>query len=299
MELMVALAITSIIVTVLVSVTSIAMETWNRSRSELRASRQAKSMIDSMAKDLECLVARRGNTNEWLSALSETAANLPGSSNLKSTNASRLIFFASVTDRYNGEIGKAADLGGDVSCLAYQLEYKNAIRPLDAGFRTFILRRVQKNPNLAFTDLMGKTDSTVAAKSLDNIFIAAYPSDLSDAKNFVCENIYQFSLTFNVEVNVAGVLTNVPVTVAQTNGAQTTTSFRITGAGITTGITGGTVTAAQVATGRVTSVQISVSVLSDFGVEQARTRTFTTATQADFLAKNSYQYSKLVQLPTM
>jgi uncharacterized protein (TIGR02599 family) len=68
MELMVAMAITTIIVTVLVSITSIALDTWNRSRSELRASRQAKGMIDSMARDFEALVTRRGNTNEWLSA---------------------------------------------------------------------------------------------------------------------------------------------------------------------------------------------------------------------------------------
>jgi len=34
MELIVAMAITTIIVSVLVSVTSIAMDTWNRSRSE-------------------------------------------------------------------------------------------------------------------------------------------------------------------------------------------------------------------------------------------------------------------------
>ena len=39
MELMVAMAITTIIVTVLVSITSIALDTWNRSRTELRASR--------------------------------------------------------------------------------------------------------------------------------------------------------------------------------------------------------------------------------------------------------------------
>ena len=69
MELMVAMAITTIIVTVLVSITSIALETWNRSRAELRASRQAKSMIDTLARDFESLVTRRGNNNEWLSAV--------------------------------------------------------------------------------------------------------------------------------------------------------------------------------------------------------------------------------------
>ena len=60
MELMVAMAITTIIVTVLVSITSLALDTWNRSRAELRASRQAKTMIDTMSRDFESLVVRRG-----------------------------------------------------------------------------------------------------------------------------------------------------------------------------------------------------------------------------------------------
>ena len=73
MELMVAMAITVIIVTVLVSITSIAIETWNRSRSELRAARQAKSMVDTLARDFEAMVTRPGGKDpvsgksfEWL-----------------------------------------------------------------------------------------------------------------------------------------------------------------------------------------------------------------------------------------
>ncbi|MDP4722403.1 MAG: type II secretion system GspH family protein, partial [Akkermansiaceae bacterium] len=69
-ELLVAMAITTLIVTVLVSITSLALDTWNRSRSEIRASRQAKAMVDSMASDFESMVSRRGNNFEWLFARS-------------------------------------------------------------------------------------------------------------------------------------------------------------------------------------------------------------------------------------
>ena len=93
MELMVAMAITTIIVTVLVSITSIATDTWNRSRAELRAMRQGKAMVESMARDFEALVVRKGNEFEWLSA--ETPSSMPGGSggNLESSNACDLIFF--------------------------------------------------------------------------------------------------------------------------------------------------------------------------------------------------------------
>jgi hypothetical protein len=51
--------------------------------------------------------------------------------------------------------------------------------------------------------------------------------------------------------------------------------------------------------GRVTAMEVSVTVISDFGIDQLKRRTFTETQQAEFLAKNSYQYTKLVQLPSM
>ena len=44
-------------------------------------------------------------------------------------------------------------------------------------------------------------------------------------------------------------------------------------------------------------MELSLSILTDFGIEQLKNRTFTAAQQADFLAKHSYQYTKLVQVP--
>ena len=295
MELLVAMTITTIIVGVLVSITSIAMDSWNRSRAELRAARQAKAMVDTMAHDLEALITRRGNTNEWLSAIS--AATLPGV-NFKSTNAAELIFFSAATDRYNGQIGVAdTDLGGDVSCVAYRLNYKD---PITTGgtFTTFVLNRLLVDPNETFTNLLGKPDLTAA--------FASYSTKLDAAENFVCENIYQFTLTFHVEVTqVSGstsTLVTVPVTIGQSSSGQTVTSMKIQGSGIITdpAVAVGTVTAAELKTGRVTAVEIAVTVLSDFGIDQLRKRTFTgDAQKAAFLAKNGYQYTKLVQVPGM
>ena len=304
MELMVAMAITTIIVTVLVSITSIALDTWNRSRAEIRASRQAKSMIDTMARDFESLVTRRGNTNEWLSA---TANTKPIGNKLESSNASELIFFTAVTDRYEGQIGSATDKGGDVSCVAYRLEYRD---PIDSGgssnFETFVLNRLLIDPDKTFTDLLGKTDSTNTGKSLETVFSAAFSSQLSDPKNFVCENVFQFSVTFHVQVTDATQtppVFDVPVTIGPNNSAQTTKTFVVQGTGIKTEISGGTVTPAQLASGRVTAMEVSVTVISDFGIDQLRTRFKTTsptpAQLADLLAKHSYEYTKLVQLPSM
>ena len=293
MELMVAMAITTIIVTVLVSITSIALDTRNRSRAELRASRQAKSMMDTMARDFEAMVSRRGNTNQWLTA--KTASETVGE-NLESTNSAELIFFTAVTDRYNGEIAVAGtDLGGDVSCVAYRLGYRDPINPTNVGFETFVLNRLLVNPNETFTDLLGKPD-------LNSAF-STYLTKVENPENFVCENVFQFSVTFHVEVNkVVGTtmtVVNVPVTIGKTSSNTVTQEFKISGNGLETDLVGGTVTADEMRSGRIKGVEIAMTVISDFGIDQLRRRTFTDAQKAEFMAQNSYEYAKYVQIPGM
>lgn len=296
-ELMVAMAITVIIVTVLVSVTSIALDTWNRSRSELRAARQAKAMVDTMARDFEAMVIRSGNPYEWLSIDAAKTAS-PGPANLPSNNASELIFFSAATDRYKGNIGGTGDLGGDVSCVGYQLFWKD---PIDQGgipFETFVFNRLLVDPKPTFDGLLGKTDLSVAFSSLGG--------NIQQTENFVCENVFQFTILFHVEVikttgtppNVTQTIVNAIVPVG-TEG-ETAETFKVRGNGIITDFTSTNFTEEELKAGRLKAVEISLTVLSDTGVDQLRTRTNLSGNKlSEFMAKNSYQYSKLVQVPGM
>ncbi len=289
-ELMVAMAITTIIVTVLVSVTSIALDTWNRSRAEVRAARQAKAMTDTMARDFEALVTRKGNNYQWLFG---DGSSTPPGENLPSTNANELIFFTSATDRYEGQINTAEDEGGDVSCVAYRLEYKDPITGDNTGFPTYVLNRLLVDPDETFNDLLGKEDLKTA--------FSKYSTQLSEAENFVCENVYQFSTTFHVEVMSDGERISVPITLGSSNSGQTVSEFSINGDGLGGSLQGASgVTSDELKAGRVTAVEIALTVLSDFAVDQLRNRRFPTpAAQAEFLAENSYQYSKVVEVPGM
>jgi len=298
MELMVAMAITSIIVTVLVSVTSVALETWNRSRAELRASHMGKMAVDYMARDLEVLVTRSGNTNDWCQAILDPELSTYGDS-LVSSNASRLIFFTGATDRYDGNAGDPTlDKGGDVSCVAYLMRFRDPVNSKSFGskFKTYVLNRKLVDPNTAFTQLLGATDSRDPAKYLDPLFAGFYSSaTISNKPNFLCENIYQFTLTFHVQTSdttkIPAVLTNIPVRMGASSDAVQ--SFRVTGTGIVTDPPN-----PLVAAGRLRAVEISVTVISDFGIDQLSKRKFANASkQAEFLAKNSYQYTKVVQVP--
>ncbi len=294
-ELLVAMTITTLIVTVLVSITSLAMDTWNHSRAELRAARQAKSLVDSMAGDFEGMVIRRGNPYEWLSAVSTIPTN--GGSN----NAAKLIFFTAATDRYNGEIGNSVDNGGDVSCVAYSLDYRDPIA-VGTPYKTFVINRYLVNPDQTFGTAaspgpLGQTNLTTAFSSFD--------TKLADQTNFVCENVFQFTVTFHVEAtHTAGATTtliDVPVTIGKTSSGQVVDKLYIKGAGITTPASfspPSSVTAGEFQAGRVKSVEIALTVLSDQGTDMLRKKS-SLASDPKFLAKNSYQYSKRVQIPGM
>ena len=296
MELMVAMAITTIIVTVLVSVTSIAVETWNRSRSELRASRMGKMMLDYMARDFESLVARRGNSSEWLSVID---APVSGSSSLDSSSASRLVFFTAATDRYDGNVGiPKLDGGGDVCCVAYLLDYKRPIIVGSSDFRTFVFNRKLVDPDKTFTQLLGESS---ASKSLDSVFTGIYPvENISNAGNYICENIYQFSTSFLVQVTDASTTPPVTRNVRVPMGGSGAKSFRVLGTGILTDYSGQDKD--LVPSGRLMAVEISTTVLTDFAMDQiqAGRRAFSTdKAKSDFLAKYSYNFTKTIQLSTL
>ena len=290
-ELLVAMAITTIIVTVLVSVTAMALDTWNRSRAEIRAARQAKSMIDSMARDFESFVSRKGNTFEWLYAKSVPPDKGPNGS--LSPNAIDLVFFSAATDRYNGKIGTATDLGGDVSTVGYKLTYKDPIAgAVNDEFKTFVLYRKLVDPKETFEKILGQA-------IIKTPFDAASGTAIDKEENFICENVYQFTVTFHVSTTTTTGLKSVTVPVGK--GANSTEEFRITGSGIqTTYDPDGAKEPdnAQLKAGRLSAAEISITVLSDFGMQQMRRRSDLTGTKlAEFIAKNSYQYSKVVQMP--
>lgn len=312
LELIVAMAITTIIVTILVSVTSVALDTFNRSRSELRAARQAKSMIDSMARDLEALVIRTGNSSQWLSATSEELETTGG--NLPSTSAPKLIFFTTATDRYDGQIAGTGDAGGDVSCVAYELRYDDPIQQEDSALKTFVLNRLLVNPDMTFNSILGVTNSFDPTQSLAAVFKTYNDSlgpqtNLAAGNNFIAENIYQFTITFNVEIatlsNGIPTFVTVPIYVGLPNSDNNLSDnfvekFEMNGDSLTLSADAGGYTVAELKSGKVISMTIATTVISDFATDQARSRPDlrnNPTKRSQFLDKNSYQYSKSIQIP--
>lgn len=290
-ELMVSMGITAIIVTVLVTITGVATDTWTRSRSEIRAARQAKSFLDTMSKDFEAMVSRRGNNFEWLHAEIDSGANLPDvTQNQGGADPAALTFMTAATDRYLGQIGEASDNGGDVSCVSYRLRYQD---PIDGGSNedtsTFVLYRLLVNPDDTFQDLLGQEDLSTAFQT--------YATSIDDEENFICENVHQFAITFLVEIQRTTGNTTSPETVRVTLSSDSSSGeFSVTGSGLETNLSTSGATSEELSAGRLKAVEISISVLSDAGL--ARMNATNGLTDDDY-ARFVYHFSRVVEVPGM
>jgi len=287
-ELLVAMTITVILLGVLVYMTGISMDTYRDSRNEVRASRQAKEALSTIAKDFESMVSRRdGNQYEWLYAGQETGAQGPSGKEI--TNTSRLIFFTGATDRYNGAIGTADDKGGDVSCVSYRLVYRDQIGDTDNDrFAVFSLYRHLVNPDEAF-DYLAVPDLESAFDDKDDL----------TAENFLVENIYEFSVTFLIEVTVDQGGVQVTHTVRAMMSPDNIQEFRIKGSELifdqgALEYANSAITDDIVKNGRVVGVDLSITVLSDQGLTLSKR---TAIKRGDLIRKHGYHYTKSITVP--
>lgn len=285
------MAITTIIVTILITITSIALETWNRSRSELRAARQAQAMTDMMARDFESMVTRSGNTFEWLFAESTNTDGPPGN---PSPNSADIIFFTAATDRYDGQIGDGSeDKGGDISTVGYSLRFKDPIDTEGANFETFVLYRKLVDPNETFAGTSDGKPPLLGQNELKSAF-SLYQDDIAEAANFVCENIFQFTLILHIEFaeppasqGDPTIMRNIPFVLTQ----EANSTARIFGDRME--LTPAP-DPAEAINGRITAVEVSITVISDNALNALRGPT---TISEDFIRKNSYQYSKRIEVP--
>lgn len=295
-ELLVAMGITAIILTLLVTVTAVALDGWQVSRNKVRAARQAKAALDQLSRDFESMVVRSGNNFEWLEVESNTGL---GPSNNPSPNAARMIFFTAATDRYDGAIGTADDLGGDVSTVCYELFFKNPITGSEAQTEenqpVFALYRQLVNPNETFGT--ASDPGTLAQEDLDQAF-NQFQADTDRNNNFLCENIYEMSVVFLVEYSEDDgtgrtVTTQQRVPVISVGTGDAVGEFTLKGNGIE--VDGSL--AQNYGRGRVVAVDISVSVISDSAMARLRSTGITGSAKDKLIASNTYNYAKTILLP--
>ena len=292
-ELIVSMGITIVILTLLVSITGVAMDGWRVSRNKVRAARQAKAALDQMGKDFESLVVRSGNNHEWLFVDVDEVNDGP----VDSGSAAQLVFFTAATDRYNGQIGTTSDLGGDISTVGYRLVYKDPIANDKGKYAVFGLYRNLVNPDETFEDLLAQEELMTTGGGSGPF--KAYMNDVDEISNFVCDNIYEMTMGFLIEYSeLSGgklVTKHKHLTVVDTSGGDVVEELRVKGNGIFAEPQPSD--ADKIEKGRIVAVDVSVTVITDHAMSVLRNSRLSGDQLDKFIAKNSYRYTKTVLLP--
>ena len=288
-ELLISMTITLVIVGLLMGMTKMAVGAWQASSAKVRSSGVAQEVFGSVGKDLEGVVVRTGNDYEWMLVKDSgiTGDDLGQGANKEMVNSLEVSFFSAVTDRYNGQINTASDLGGDISMVRYSLIHQDVITGINGADAkpVFALYRQRIDPDEVFNDLLAKT-------SLDGIKPSA---DIAMPENFLAENVFDFTLSFNFEfTRTASGVKEYRRVVVQSNGTQNELSIK----GDAVLVNGSVLTVSGASSPRLASAEVSILVLSDKGMRSLKNKPISSdADFAKFLKQNGIHYSKSVILP--
>lgn len=305
-ELMVAMTITLILVLLTLVITGTAIDAWKAARTEVRAAGQAKIMLNALGRDLESMVTRMGNNDvQWLLATSTSGQIGPPAE--ESPNAVQLTFFTSASDRYNGNAGsrekldgtgpnRNADIGGDISAVSYQLDFADPVfGSQNNRFATFVLYRNLLNPDLTYNGVLDPGNQ--GTQDLQQQFRSA--SGANELDDLMCENVFEFTVTFVVtyrDVDQQIKTAKFPVMASNVGGGsqEIVRSFAVNGTGLAPNGNRSSIYAG----GRISAVELAITVLTDEGISVLKRSPFRNDNErALFLEKNGYRYTRSITIP--
>ncbi len=309
-ELMTAMAITGMLVLVIMQLTNQGIDMWRAVSEDVSTSARSRAALQTISHDFESFQMRGyDNKFQWLFAKGdETMDNVP--KGLEIPRSAQCVFFACAPDRnpsvssstslrknYREARAHNRDTQGDVNAIGYRLMYRDQILNLPGSdsneigvYPLFSLYRQVVPPRPTFEELIGK----------ENLESAYSRFAENDEQNFLCENILEMNISFNIryasgeadarEGRVKYETVTVPVIASNSK----TNRIAVYGDRIIAGTT-------TYENARIDSAMISISVLTEEGVamvEQIRQgRRRAPKRIADFFAKYTRSYSRVVALP--
>lgn len=169
-EVLVATAISIVLVLGVVQIAGSALGAYDNAVALTGATATARTVLDTVETDLRSALVRNDG-QVWIECV-PAASLAPGSSNLRQGAAMDLYFFASPTDRDRIKPGKKrtdsdAEYRGDVCALAYRLRLQNplpeGLRPADQNQdRVFALYRTVANAEDTYTGIIPVTQKSDA-----------------------------------------------------------------------------------------------------------------------------------------
>lgn len=237
-ELLVAMAVGTLLLASLLSVLSSSLGVSRKTNDALLAANAASAALDLIATDIESLAVITSGTFQHLYLGSENVGSLTG--------AAKLIL---LTSSANDTATSGSD-GGQVRAVAYRLAYQDVVKESGPNKIYGIYRSAVINSGTVFTDYLGKSD------------LSATTLFTSDPKidDFLAGNIVDFRVRFYP----AGSLTALNL--------NSTDIVKINGAGLVT-VGGGSASPAATAEISLTYLEdAGAKLVKAMGLEQAKKR---------------------------
>ncbi len=308
-ELMTAMAITGMLVLVIMQLTNEGIDLWRVVREDVSTSTRSRVALQTISRDFESFQMRAGdNKYQWLFAKAdESVSGTP--KGLSVPKSAQCVFFACAPDR-NPSVSSSTSLRGnyrdarahnretqgDVNAIGYRLMYRDQILNISGAdandpttYPLFSLYRQVVSPRSTFERLLGK----------DNLEAAYVPFEQDDEKNFLCENILEFNVSFSISYSdekanaedgrVFYTVETVPV-IASNKDSNKVEVFgdRIEAGGKT------------YRNARIDSAMVSITVLTEEGValvNQIRQGRRRAPKPAEFFARYTRSFSRIVAMP--
>lgn len=285
-ELMVAMAITSILVFIIVGLTYQGLDVWKSISEDISTSARARVAMQTISQDIEAIQWQRNNKFQWFYAGSEKASAISnkeitelGPKGLQFANASRLIFFTSAADRsaavssdenlrsnYRSALSHDLNSQGDINAVGYKLSFRDQILNLPGSkspriFPLYTLCRQLVSPRDAYDHLLGKSDLKKAYTRFAH----------QDDEHFLVENIIEMTLSFDIEYTPEGKGSSVPehveIPIISASSGVRHASNEIELFGDRLIVRGGSV--GDITNGRIISANLSITVVTEDGMAYA------------------------------
>ena len=189
-EILVSTTIMLILSGLAIQITAEVVKIWGRSSGKLATLSEARIAMDIIANDLEGVVLRNDRT-EWF-----RAENVFLKYPVKSKSIA-LRFFSVIKDKPTDSQGNT--IPGDVSAIAYNLHYVNPIDGSDRGEKSFVLYRMEVDPETTYNNLLDVSKRDTLPNKRSRIWGLGNTIKGKNGGNFLAKNIVNFDIEFHVE----------------------------------------------------------------------------------------------------
>lgn len=188
-EIMVATVIMVILSGLLIQISNEVLKLWNRSSGKLSALAEARMAMDIIASDLESIMIRNDGY-EWFRAENDILKKPAKSGTVA------LRFFSIVNDNQGADEGKSR---GDISAIAYNLDYVNPVDGSYRGDKTFVLYRMEADPETTFMSLLNDENRSRLPNKRSQTWGTGNSIKGDNGENYLVSNIVDFAIEFYVE----------------------------------------------------------------------------------------------------